>query len=84
MVDTVKKDEEVSKEYMKMYEKEQMLLRQGREEGREEGKQRVAKVLTQSVEKLMQKKAYSLQQACDLLDYTVEDYNNAKKLIGKG
>ncbi len=43
MVDTVKKDEEVSKEYMKIYEKEQMLLRQGREEGREEGKQRVAK-----------------------------------------
>ncbi len=40
--------------------------------------------LTQSVEKLMQKKAYSLQQACDLLDYTVEDYNNAKKLLGKG
>ena len=32
MVDKVKKDEEVSKEYMKIYEKEQMLLRQGRED----------------------------------------------------
>ena len=31
MVDKVKRDEEVSKEYMTIYEKEQMLLRQGRE-----------------------------------------------------
>ena len=36
MVDAVKKDEEVSKDYMKVYEKEQMLLRQGREEGKGE------------------------------------------------
>ena len=36
MVEAVKKDEEVSKDYMKAYEKEQMLLRQGREEGKGE------------------------------------------------
>ena len=36
MVEVVKKDEEVSKDYMKAYEKEQMLLRQGREEGQGE------------------------------------------------
>ena len=34
-MDITKKDEEVSKDYMKIYEKEQMLLRQGRDEGRE-------------------------------------------------
>ncbi|MGN1188448.1 MAG: Rpn family recombination-promoting nuclease/putative transposase, partial [Lachnospiraceae bacterium] len=39
MVDRVKRDEEVSKQYMKIYEKEQMLLRQGREEGKEEGRE---------------------------------------------
>ena len=32
MVEAVKKDEEVSKDYMKIYEKEQMLWRLGKEE----------------------------------------------------
>ena len=76
MVDTVKKDEEVSKDYMKVYEKEQMLLRQGREEGREEE-------LIKSVERIMRKKSYTLQQACELLDYSVEDYEKAKKLLSE-
>ena len=57
---------------MKAYEKEQMLLRQGREEE-----------LIKSVEKIMRKKSYTLQQACDLLDYTEEDYYNAKKLLSR-
>lgn len=87
MVDIVKKDEEVSKEYMKVYEKEQMLLRQGREEGREEerkeSRQNMAIVRTQSVETIMRKQSITLQQACELLDYTVEDYESAKKLLSK-
>ena len=87
MVDTVKKDEEVSKEYMKVYEKEQMLLRQGREEGREEerkeSQQNMAIMRTQSVETIMRKQSITLQQACELLDYTVEDYESAKKMLGK-
>ena len=87
MVDIVKKDEEVSKEYMKVYEKEQMLLRQGREEGREEerkeSQQNMAIMRTQSVETIMRKQSITLQQACELLDYTVEDYESAKKLLGK-
>lgn len=36
MVETVKRDEEVSYKYMKVFEREQMLREEGREEGREE------------------------------------------------
>ena len=77
----------MSKDYMKVYEKEQMLLRQGREEGREEerkeSRQNMAIVRTQSVETIMRKQSITLQQACELLDYTVEDYESAKKLLSK-
>ena len=38
MVERVKKDEEVSLEYMKIFEREQMLINQGRREGIEEGR----------------------------------------------
>ncbi len=38
MVDTVKKDKEVSLEYMKFHELEERLINQGRKEGREEEK----------------------------------------------
>lgn len=38
MVERVKKDEEVSLEYMKIFEREQMLINQGRREGIKEGR----------------------------------------------
>ena len=38
MVETVKRDKEVSIGYMKTFEMEQLLLDQGRKEGREEGR----------------------------------------------
>ena len=38
MVEWVKKDEEVSLEYMKIFEREQMLINQGRREGMKEGR----------------------------------------------
>ncbi len=38
MVETVKRDKEVSIGYMKTFEMEQLLLDQGREEGRKEGR----------------------------------------------
>ena len=39
MVETVKRDKEVSIGYMKTFEMEQLLLDQGREEGRKEGRE---------------------------------------------
>ena len=83
MVDAVKKDEEVSKDYMKVYEKEQMLLRQGGEMEREKSRRDMAAMRTQSVETIMRKQSITLQQACELLDYTVEDYESDKKLLSK-
>ena len=38
MVRDVKRDEEVSLEYMKIFEREEMVRAEGREEGRAEGK----------------------------------------------
>ena len=38
MVNAVKRDEEVSIEYMKIFEREQMIREEGREEGRQEEK----------------------------------------------
>ena len=64
MVDKVKRDEEVSKEYMTIYEKEQMLLRQGREEGlkegREEGREDMVLELARDGELSMEKAAAKL------------------------
>ena len=73
MVDKVKKDEEVSKEYMKIYEKEQMLLRQGKEEGREEGK--IDGKIEEKIDLVCKKliKGKSVEQIADDLEDTVEN-----------
>ena len=61
MVDMVKKNEEVSKEYMKIYEKEQMLLRQGKAEEK----------IDLVCKKLI--KGKSVEQIADDLEDTVEN-----------
>ena len=45
MVKTVKRVPEVSKGYMKIYEKERMLIKHGREEGRAEGRAEIVRFL---------------------------------------
>ena len=37
--------------------------------------------LVKTVEKLMTKKGYKLEDVCDLLDVAVEEYNTAKQLV---
>lgn len=56
-------------------------IKQGIEEGREQGiKQGMARALLNNIEKIMSKE-YSLQEACELVGTTVEEYEAAEKLM---
>ena len=67
------------------------ILRQGREEGREEGRiegrkeginEGDAKRLLSSVAGVIEKFGVSLEDACDAVNVTVEQYEAAKELVG--
>lgn len=65
------------------------ILHQGRAEGHAEGHAQGldegdAKRLLSSVAGVMNKLNLSLQEACDAVDVSVEQYENAKKLVGEG
>ena len=65
------------------------ILRQGREEGRAEGREEgrtegrtegAAKQLLSNISGIMSKLNLSLEEACDVIGVTVEQYEAAKKL----
>ena len=51
MVESVKKEVEVSREYMKIFEREQMLREEGREEGQKMAEKKIAE-LEQTIREL--------------------------------
>ena len=83
MVTQVKCDKEVGLAYMKAYELEQRLLRQGREEGRAEGlgigEER--KLLNQIIGKL--KKGKSILEIAEALDEDEESISRRVEIVGR-
>lgn len=56
------------------------ILRQGREEGRTEGRtEGAAKQLLSNISGIMSKLNLSLEEACDVIGVTIEQYEAAKK-----
>ena len=63
---------------------ERTLREEGRQEGRQEGREIGDAVrLVDSVRNVMMKSGVSLNEACDMIGVTAEQYETARKLVEK-
>ena len=76
----LKRNERWKGEYMTLYEHYQIERSEGREEGRAEGR---AEGRIAAVDAVVEKLHMTVEQACEVLNCTIEEYNEAKALIDK-
>ena len=75
MVQQVKRDREVSLEYMKIYERERMIREEGRVEGREEGYASGGEAAKIGIIRRKVEKGFSAPEIAEMLE-TEESYVN--------
>ena len=80
MVDRVKEDEEVSLEYMKIFEREEMLIMQGRKMEQEKAEQKIREERHKSEQKIQEErnKAATAQQRVKELERELEKLKKQK------
>ena len=84
MVEDIKRKSEIGVKYMQSWEIRQISHDEGYDEGYDEGHEAGRGLkLVEDIENIMQSFHVDLQTACESLKTTVDEFEKAKKIIGK-